>query len=383
MKTLSIIFCILISINIFSQSSQNLLLDKLVNKGLISDNEAKEIENFQENNPLSENGLFQRLLTLSQNNYIKVSGYSQMVYNYNSANIIKSDLGIRSAYFTLSGKPHSRLDYVFSYDFSRNIISDINLTWGLLENLGVKVGLQKIPIGIEYNISSSKIELIRNVYMDNYLFLGSEDVFTTKANGISTGRDMGINLFGEIKSTADKRILSYALAAFQGGGVSNSNLTNKKNFASALYLYPTNGLQIGGGVYAGSAFYSEGYNVEGEINKSESHVRNRWVVSSEFKNERYTFRSEYAEGNDAGNKIQSGYILNAYLLLPKLQIVAQYDWIKTNSNSSAHKNGYTAGGTYFVNKWSKLMLNYVLTQYSKEWKQKNNSTIEAQVVIFY
>lgn len=380
-KTLTLALLLTSSVFCFAQTKSEALLKKLVEKEIITESDANEVLVSEKETVVTPNGeLIQKMTSLFNNNYIRVGGYSQLLLDYNDVRPVKTNFGVRTAFIGLSGQPAKNLNYFFLYNARANAITDMHVTWTPDRVIGLRAGLQKAPLGIEYNMALSQIELIQTTYMTRYLFAGPNDVFAKKAGGSTTGRDMGFNVFGDIYTDNGNPILSYALAIFQGTGLAGVAHTNKKDFSTAVYLKPITGLKVGGGIYAGSAFYDLGY---GENSTKESHVRNRWIVSAEYKTPQLTLRSEFAQGNDAGTKLQSSYILGAYYVAPKVQLVGQFDWMRTNTKSSAHMNGYTAGITYYSSKWSKLMLNYVYTDFSKAWDQKNSNGIEAQVVILY
>lgn len=366
------LFCSLSNL-IFSQSN-DVLVKKLVEKNIITENEAGEI--------LSETTVTTTSKTtvssILDNKYLKIGGYAQLLGSYNSMSEIKDDLSVRNAFISLGGNPFDNFNYFIMYNFRNNVFTEGYVTWTPLTSIGLRVGQMKIPLGIENNISLSKTEFIQNTLMMEYFLGGAQDVLTSQNGKNSAGRDLGAILLGSLINYKNSTFLDYTVGAYQGSGINASSPRNSKDFTMNIFLKPIQGLRVGGGAYFGMADYSLG------VAASESHIRNRWIASAEYKIlNKLTIRSEYTRAYDSNIQGEGGYVMGMYRFLPKFDGGVQLEYLRPNRDFSAHQNDYVAGVNYYMNQYAKLMLNYTYSDYSKQMDRKNNHRVQLQLVIAY
>lgn len=378
-KSFFVLMLVLVPLWGFAQSSES-LVKILVDKEVITLEEAtvllKEQEQASKSNQIKE--LSEQLGNVFNSKYLKVGGYSQLLYSYNDMSNIKHDFSIRNAFISLSGNVLDDLSYMVLYNFKGSSITELYVTWTLSDEVGIRAGQQKIPLGIENNISLSKTEFIQNTLMMNHLLGGASDVQTLQNGKNNTGRDFGIKMFGDLIPYQDRTFVEYAVGLYQGSGVNSNAYRSNKDLVLNVLLKPVEGLKVGGGAYFGGAVYA--LNQEPAV----THVRNRWIASGEYKiNKNCLFRAEYARAYDSNIVREGGYAMLAYKLAPKLQLAGQVEYLHPDRSLSATQMDYVGGVNYFMGKSAKLMLNYTYSDFSERMNQDNTQKIQAQLVITY
>jgi hypothetical protein len=160
-------------------------------------------------------------------------------------------------------------------------------------------------------------------------------------------------------------------------GVTGSDINCKKDFAGTIMIQPVKGLRVGGGTYFGQATYMM-------VNETSAndHVRNRFVVSGEYKTDRLSARTEWIKANDGGINREGLYGLAAYYLVPKkLQAVGRVDYYNRNTDAPSEVIDYTLGLNYYIYNQCRIQLNYIHAGYRSNWNQDNSNTFFAQLQI--
>lgn len=381
MKKIFFILIIMLAPLFALSQTTDVLVKKLVEKNIITDAEAtvilKETTTVEVKSDNSKD-LVNQITNIFNSQYVKVGGYSQLLYTYDDLSNVKHDFSVRNAFIALSGKAMPNLSYWIMYNFSASSLTELYVTWTPSEYVGVRAGQQKIPLGIENNISLSKTEFIQNTLMMTYLLGGGKDVLTNQNGKNNTGRDFGINLFGNLFSCEGRSFVEYTIGLYQGSGMNSRATRSNKDFVANVFLKPIAGLKIGGGAYFGEAKYSL------DQAAAKAYVRNRWIASAEYKlDNKLTLRSEYVRGYDAKTQREGGYAMANYSVLPYLQLGAQVEYLNMNRKSSAQQMDYVGGANFIMSKNAKLMLNYTYSDFSKKMNRENGQKVEMQLVITY
>lgn len=381
-KYLLTIVLTFVTIAIYSQDSNQKLLNKLVEKQILTQDEAKSLaeeseqekkqkNNFQENVGQVKNAL--------NNQYLQLGGYALLHHSYSNARPIKHNTSIRYAFMSLKGEPVKKLNYFVLYSLRHSELTEYNVTWAPFDALQVKAGQQKTLIALENQISLVSLEFIQNAKMMEYLIGGGFDPIAIQNGKHNSGRDMGIKVFGNLFKKDNRPLVEYAVGMYQGSGVNTSAQRNNKDFAGNILVSPFAGFRIGGGAYFGQVLYSMN-----DQKEKTAHVRNRWIASTDYKSDRFTARAEYVYANDGGIKKEGIYGIATYSLVPqKWYLLGKVEYYNANKNIGKEFIDYATGVNYHFTKMCRIQLNYTYTDYSKTWGDKNAHLAEAQLQVVF
>jgi len=206
----------------------------------------------------------------------------------------------------------------------------------------------------------------------------------------SGGRDIGIQVQGDLfPNTNGRRLLHYQVGVYNGEGVNQKDLDNRKDIIGGLWLMPVKGVRIGAFGWTGtkdsiSASYTYRNSVDGKLIKDTptlSSVRkNRYCLSVEYDKDEYTFRTEYIHSQGWGSNLNLGdkadgwYVFGIVpVIKSKLHAKARYQCYRQDKSWSSHdvkgddgkkytyggaKTMYEVGANYFFNKNLQLNLEY-------------------------
>lgn len=363
----------------YSQENDK-LLNKLVEKNVLTQDEADalaaESAKEQKSQDLKED--ITKVKNALNNQYAQLGGYALLHHSFNNTREIKHNTAVRYAFLSLKGEPVKKLNYFVLFSLRHGELTEYNVTYSPSEAFQFKAGQQKTLIGIENQIPLFLLEFIQGSKTLDYLVGGWEDPIRYQNGKHNSGRDIGLKMFGELFKSENRSLVEYALGIYQGSGVNTNALRNNKDFAVNLFVAPIKGFRIGGGAYFGQAVYAIG-----DATKVE-HVRNRWIVSSDYKSERFTARAEYVYGNDAGIKKEGAYALATWALVPnKWHLLGKVEYYNNDKAIGKEFMDYAAGVNYHFTKMCRLQLNYTYTDYSKKWNDKNSSLVEAQFQVVF
>ena len=109
-------------------------------------------------------------------------------------------------------------------------------------------------------------------------------------------------------------------------------------------------------------------------------MRNRWIVSSDYKSDRLYTRAEWIKANDAGIAKEGLYGLVRYYFLPeKLSAIGKIDYLNQNKDTGDEVIDYLVGLDYYFYKQCRIHLNYTYSDYSRVWGEKNSHHVVAQL----
>lgn len=387
-QLLLILLCI-VSIKGFTQESNTELLKKLVEKGVLTQNEADEISNepaveakpVLDKNPI-EKGT-DKIRHAFNTPYLRFAGYAMFTYQYKQYNRVHHDARPRLVYVSLSGNLTSNLRYFVLMEFADPRLNELNLEWTPFTALSVKGGQMKVPFSFENQISPINLETILNTRSASCLtgMIGDPLQFSESKGYNKTGRDIGIQVSGSFLKVGSHNLLQYAAGMFQGTGMGVEENNNTKDFAGTLSLQPVKDFRIGGGLYAGQAYYIKaGNTVKGD------HVRNRWAISADYKNDRFYARSEWIHGNDGGIKKEGLYGTALWYIIPqKLNIVGKVDYYNQNKDINSEVIDYTASVSYYFWEQCRFQVCYTFSDYSKKWGglHRTENAVQAQMQIVF
>ena len=115
----------------------------------------------------------------------------------------------------------------------------------------------------------------------------------------SGGRDIGIQFSGDLFPNANgRRVFHYQLGIYNGEGVNQKDMDNRKDIIGGAWIMPIKGLRIGAFGWTGS----RGGMLDPNTGKTISIKKNRYALSAEYDLNDYTFRAEYIHSQGWGAK---------------------------------------------------------------------------------
>lgn len=378
-KYLLIIVLAFVVTTICAQDSNQKLLDKLVEKQILTQDEAKSLsEESEEEHKKTFKESVDKVKNSLNTPYLQLGGYALLHHSYSNTRAIKHNTAIRYAFMSLKGEPVKKLNYFVLFSLRHAELTEYNVTWAPSEALQFKVGQQKTLISLENQISLVSLEFIQNAKMLEYLIGGGYDALAVQNGKHNSGRDIGMKMFGNLFIKNNRPLVEYAVGIYQGSGVNTAAQRNNKDFAANVLISPFKGFRIGGGTYLGEAVYSIGGN------DRVAHVRNRWIASTDYKSDRFTARAEYTYANDAGINKEGIYGIATWACVPqKCYLLGKVEYYNADKNIGREFIDYGVGFNYHFTKMCRIQTNYTYTDNSRKWGGKNSHLAEIQLQVVY
>lgn len=375
-----VFFMLVVSIMCISLSAQdanNELLKKLVEKQVITQQEADDILKDGASKPDKSKTEFIREAFSSP--YMRFGGYGLFMYNYSDVKEVKHSVEPRVVFLSMRGQLPGKVNYFILAELVNPRVYEFYAEWMPEKEFGIRGGEMKTPNSLENQLSLTELETVFNTRSVSTLIGMGGDVLSlyNSSRNIAnhTGRDIGIRANGKI---GENDLLEYIVGVYQGAGINMGDNNNTKDFAASLMLQPVKGFRIGGSTYFGQARYAMGANTEND------HVRNRILVSSDYRDERAYCRAEWIKANDGGIDKEGLYGMASYFLIPqKLSALAKVDYYNRNKANNEEVIDYTMGVNYYFYKQCRLQLNYTYSDFSNAWVAKNSNAVAGQLQIVF
>ena len=354
---------------------------------------------------------------------ITLNGYAQAGYTYTDIDGTKTNtLDLKRTLLWAKARITDRWSFLFMTDFNSQVqefYTDFRITKG--KQMTLRFGQFKNQLSMENPLSPVTLELI-DVCSQGVTYLtgcGSDPLF-----GINYGRDLGIDLYGEL---FDGKLL-YNLELMNGTGINKKDLDNKKDVivkldwrpmdnwrfvvsaqkgyatAKAYSIYDTQ-VQLSNSYSSGYGYgygYGYGGGYEYAINTNtiapgETYRRDRWTAGVEYKsgpndywkNRSMTLRGEWLVGNDKDNVSRGGYVTGSGPIVGQLDWVASYDYfnynydipcVNTNGEYDAHydkdQTNIVVGLQYWFYRKCRIQLQYT---WSDSWQYKDDPAHRIQI----
>ena len=183
----------------------------------------------------------------------------------------------------------------------------------------------------------------------------------------SGGRDIGIQLAGDLFPNANgRRILHYQIGVYNGEGINQKDMDNRKDFIGGIWVMPIKGVRIGAFGWTGSRGGMLDPNLIDPVTQqpqTRSIEKNRYALSAEYDLDEYTFRAEYihsegwgakSPGNNVreicyenGNKADGWYVFGIVPLIKgKLHAKARYQTYRNKKEWGSSVNQVECGLNY-------------------------------------
>ena len=188
----------------------------------------------------------------------------------------------------------------------------------------------------------------------------------------SGGRDIGIQFSGDLFPNANgRRLFHYQIGIYNGEGVNQKDMDNRKDIIAGAWIMPVKGLRVGAFGWTGS----RGGMLDPVTNKKVSIEKNRYALSIEYSQDEYMFRSEYihsqgwgakSPGNNVreiyyenGDKADGWYVFGIVPLIKgKLHAKARYESYRNMATWASSVNQVECGLNYFFTKNLELHCEY-------------------------
>jgi len=380
------LFLGIIILNAYSQDANSELLKKLVEKNVLTQDEADEISR-ESNAETQDNDSFTNTVKKVRNAfntpYLNFGGYGLFMYQYKQYDRVHHTAQPRLLFISMNGKLNDYFRYFALMEFSDPKLYEFYGEWTAAKEFNLRLGQYKVPFTFENPISPTDLETILNTRSIGSLtgMVGDPLQFNDVEQSNKSGRDIGIQASGSLFNVGDHDLIQYAAGIFQGTGMNIKENNNTKDFAGTLIVQPVKNLRFGAGMYAGKAVYIKpGESIEGDYG------RNRWAISADYVNDRFYARAEWINGNDGGIKKEAVYgMAQWYAMAQKLSLSGKVDYYNQDKDISSEATDYTFAVNYYFWTRCRFQVNYTYTDYSKNWGNGRSSenSVQAQMQIVF
>ncbi|NDV69466.1 porin [Dysgonomonas sp. 25] len=376
MKKLLLLLLVCLSYSIVSAQDTDDLLNKLVEKNVLTQSEADELRKSSSKEQKSTfSQTTEKVRNIFNSPYIQIGGNGQLMYQYTDGKRVHNDFKAKNLFLSVNGRLNESFRYGFLLEMTNPSVQEFWAEWTAATEFNLKVGQFKSPFTLESQLVPATLETAAysRTIANLVGYAGEDDTMKKQNNKNNFGRDAGIMASGELVSLpAGHNLIQYSVGLFQGTGVTTGEVNNTKDLAAMILFQPVKGLRVGGGTYQGEVYYN---NVD--------HVRNRWFVSADYKADCFYARSEWLRANDGGTDKEGMYLLGLYYLVPKkLNALAKFDYYNQNKSVNKEAKDYTVGFNYYFYPQCRIQLNYTYSDYSKKWDLGGaNNTVFAQLQI--
>lgn len=282
-------------------------------------------------------------LPVTGSSRIRLSGFAESRFtNGASAPYSLSTLELRRARLGVEGNLAPTVAYKMEIDAVRSpVLLDARLDYAPRSYAKFTVGQFKIPFSGENLVSDRDITFIERSLMGLSL--------VPERDTGNNGRDMGIQLAGNVALEGGRPLFDYAVGVFNGAGVNRRDDNRRKDGAARLVVHPFAGFSLAGDYYNGAI---------GATNIS----RERAGVEFAYTRRLYSLRGEYIWGHDGPVRKYGWYSQFAYRFRPKWEALARFDtYDPTRHAGNDVTSTYLVGLNWYLNNHVKLQANYGLT----------------------
>lgn len=320
----------------------------------------------------------QGCMSTSSEEGVSVMGFLQNQFEYKQETD-ESTFDFNRVRFGLVGNVPYDVSYYLFVEYSPSkgdspYLLDAFITYSRLDPyLKISLGQFKSPFSLERNTACSGLHTINRSMVVNQLAMD---------------RDMGIMFLGNIKNK-----VAYTFALMNGTGVGLRDDNKSKDVVGRIVFSPFSFLNVGGGFRFGKAKPA----VEG----AKDDERTRLGGEIEVKHGNFLLQGEYIQGKDVGSYTtgggcgeplvihqgtveRSGFFVQAMYMTPwNIQPVIKYESYDPNLDIENDKKQITTFGfNFFLNEWTKIMVNYLYCAEADYMEIKNDQVlVQAQVTI--
>ena len=325
---------------------------------------------------------------------LDLSGYTEVTYtNYEHPSPGKyyDGFGVKRARLDFQGHFSSKFDYRLLFDFVGHsgangtaptggqqispFLVDAWITYKPFTWLQLKAGQQYVAFSQENLTQDRNLDMIERSQVVNTLVARKGDAANGLVDSIGNqnGRDIGVQVFGNIGKLKDHYLLDCYFQVLNGAGINTLDNNQSKDIDARLAVHPLKWITIGGSYYDGYDRFTS------NLNKDQ--LRTRWGADVAVVQDRWSVKGEYLRGQEGAHnptKHDGWYGQAAYFFLPKqLEGVVRYDWYDHNTAKTDEKSTYyDLGLTYYFNVWTKIQVYYSVR--NQQGPAINNNLFETQ-----
>ena len=241
---------------------------------------------------------------------------------------------------------------------------------------------------MENPMSPTQLELV-DVYSQAVLYLAGEG--PDPLNGVNYGRDMGLQVYGDLAKGA----LHYELALMSGQGINRKDLNNQKDFIAKLELRPVDGFRVVASGYLGTGCAVGTAKWNPDIQVGDNYKRNRYSIGAEYKTQAYTgskykearpasIRAEWLGGQDGKVGSRGGYVTTCIPVVDALDIVASGETFDRNTKVDGwDQTNLTIGLQYWFYKKCRMQLQYTRCLCGDNISSKDYNWLQAQMQVAF
>lgn len=292
--------------------------------------------------------------------YITPSGYFQTGFQMN--NSFDNSFYIKRARISLAGTVYQgerfgKLEYKVQAELANSPkLVDYFLKYTVCDEFGIQLGQFKSPLSIENSeYAPLKLEFIDySLMVQRFCRMSTADL-----SGISsTGREMGLQFFGNVFKVADGHALvRYNVAVFNGTGINKMDDDQRKDFVARLMIFPIKDLNFSGYYQRSLGPHSE---IAPEYNDYDWYIFDRYGGGIAYDSKYGWLRAEYMAGHTFGYRAEGAYGSIGAKIGPKWAVGARYDYFNENSRETGHIQHYFSGAVNWQPvKHLRVQLNYM------------------------
>ena len=288
---------------------------------------------------------------------LKISGFGQATYTAQEAGQEKSNaLEVQRFFAIANAQLTEKLSFLLMYDFAASKMHEYYVQYAFSPALKLRVGQYKLPFTIENLLPPT---LISNVGFDESAgFMAGFSSDPCYGMG-RVGRDVGVMITGDLWQKNGQALVNYYLGVFNGSGMNQKENNNQKDVVGQLNVSPWKGTTLSGSVMLGTG-HAQAASPFGCFEAGENYRRNRFSVGLSQKNRWADVRTEAMWGNDGGAKSMGWYANAEIHLLKRLDLVANYDYLKRNLNlDGTATHNWLGGLQYWIHKQCCLRSQYI------------------------
>ena len=321
---------------------------------------------------------------------ITLNGYAQGGWSYQDPNgKATNSYNLKRTLLWAKARITDRWSFMFMHDFS-SVVQEYYTDYRISndKSLTVRLGQFKLSYTMENPLSPTQLELI-DVYSQAVLYLAGEG--PDPLNGVNYGRDMGLEVYGELLNGT----LKYNLALMSGQGINRKDQNNQKDFIAKLELRPMPGFRVVASGYLGTGCAVGTAKWNPDIKVGDNYTRNRYSVGAEYKTQAYagskykearpaSIRAEWLGGQDGEVGSRGGYATFCIPVVDALDIVASGETFDRNTKVDGwDQTNLTLGLQYWFYKKCRVQLQYTRCFCGENISSKDYDWLQAQVQVAF
>lgn len=288
---------------------------------------------------------------------LKISGFGQATYTAQEAGDAKSNaIDVQRFFAIANAQMAEKLSFLLMYDFAGSKMHEYYVQYAFSPALKLRVGQYKLPFTIENLLPPT---LISNVGFDESAgFMAGFSSDPCYGMG-RVGRDVGVMITGDLWQKNGHTLVNYYLGVFNGTGMNQKENNNQKDVVGQLNVSPWKGTTLSGSFMLGTG-HAQTDSPFGCFVAGENYRRNRFSVGLSHKDRWADLRTEAMWGNDGGAKSMGWYANAEIHLMKRLDLVANYDYLKRNLDlDGTATHNWLGGLQYWIHKQCCLRSQYV------------------------